>query len=96
MKRVPKSFKLLGHTVTVKVIPEAEWIKDKDEDDVGEWFVRELRIDLLEQSPSPLMHAFTHELTHAILDMMNHELNRNEVFVDNFAGLLAQALTTAK
>jgi hypothetical protein len=96
MKRIPKSFKLLGHTIAVNVIPESEWIKTKDEDDVGEWYARDLKIDLLDQPSSPLMHAFAHELTHAILEMMNHPIGKDEVFVDNFAGLLAQALATSR
>jgi hypothetical protein len=38
--------------------------------------------------------VFTHELTHALLDHMSHELSHDEVFVDQLGLLLQQALTT--
>jgi hypothetical protein len=41
-------------------------------------------------------HAFYHELVHCILYYMNHELWDNEVFVDQFSGLLAQCLQNNK
>lgn len=40
--------------------------------------------------------VFLHELTHAVLDGMSHKLARNEVFVDQFACLMHQALTGAR
>lgn len=40
-------------------------------------------------------HTFCHELVHQILYLTEHnKLNKNEAFVDCFAGLLHQALTT--
>lgn len=96
MKRVPKRFKLLGHTISVVVQQESEWLKNNAEDEVGDWSPPDLLISLVEQDQTLLMHAFCHELTHALLDMMNNDLSKDEAFVDTFAGLLAQALTTSK
>jgi hypothetical protein len=41
-----------------------------------------------------VQHTFCHELTHAMLDMISHELSRDEQFVDQLGALLQQALTT--
>lgn len=97
--RIPKRFKLLGHTVDVMEDPsrmyesraygscsyEAKWIK------------------LVPPSPShpvtqgSVEHTFMHELVHMCLYHTEHaELNENDAFVDLLAGLLHQALTTAE
>ena len=48
-------------------------------------------------SPLRLQETFWHEVTHAILeDMGQHELNRNEAFVTQFANRLTVAIKTAK
>lgn len=92
---IPKSFQLLGHTINVRVIPRSKWRHGKNV--VGIWIPDKLRIDLLSDPiETQLQATFCHELTHALLDMMNHELSHNEVFVDNLGGLLMQALTTFK
>jgi len=100
MKRIPKTLKLLGHTITVRVIGKKEWDALTDDYDivnaVGCWRVEDHAIVLLRQPKSQLLHTFTHELTHAILDMMNDKLSHNEKWVDQFGGLLAQALDTAE
>lgn len=90
---IPKSFQLLGHTINVRVIPRSKWRHGKNV--VGIWIPDKLRIDLLaDPIETQLQATFCHELTHALLDMMNHELSHNEAFVDNLGGLLMQALTT--
>lgn len=67
-----------------------------EEDDFGAWFQSENLIVIRRTKRSLMFHTFTHELLHAILDMMNSPLSYDEAFVDNFGGLLAQALSTAK
>lgn len=102
MKRIPKTFQLLGHTITVRIVSKRDWeaLADMEdwieEDDQAAWFDEDHVILIKRGSRSAMFHRFTHELTHAILDMMNHDLSYNEQFVDNFAGLLAQAMDTAK
>lgn len=92
---IPKSFQLLGHTITVRVIPRSKWRHGKSV--VGMWIPDKLRIDLLaDPIETQLQATFCHELTHALLDMMNHKLSSDEVFVDNLGALLQQALTTFK
>lgn len=49
------------------------------------------------QTRDAVEHAFFHELVHAILVQSGEsELNQNEKFIDIFAGLLHQAMKTAK
>lgn len=92
---IPKSFQLHGHTITVRVVPRSKWRHGKNA--VGIWLPDKLRIDLLaDPIETQLQQVFCHELTHALLDQMNHELSHDEVFVDNFGALLQQALTTFK
>lgn len=102
MKRIPKSFSLLGHTITVRVLSKRDWEElvemneHIEEDDFGAWFQSENLILIRRTSRSLMLHTFAHELLHAILDMMNSPLSYDEVFVDSFGGLLAQALGTVK
>lgn len=101
MRRIPKSFQLLGHTIGVHVINAGDWdaLSEKYpdiEDCVGYWSPKDNVILVKRQKRSMMHHTFVHELLHAALDQMNHRLSRNEVFVDNLAGLLSQALETAK
>ena len=100
VKRIPKTFQLYGHTVTVSIVNKRDWDALTDDYDiegaVGAWRVEDNAIVLLKQPRTQLMHTFAHELTHAILDMMNDKLSHNEKWVDQFAGLLAQAFDTAR
>lgn len=90
---IPSSFQLHGHTIRVRVLPRSKWPHGKGV--VGLWDPEKLRIDLLNnQIETQLQATFTHELVHALLDQMNHELSHDEVFVDNLGALLQQALTT--
>jgi hypothetical protein len=89
---IPKSFKLLGHNITVRVIPRSRW---KHKDCVGIWIPDRLRIEILGGQPvTSLQQTFCHEWTHAMLDMMAHPLSRDEQFVDQLGHLLQQSLTT--
>lgn len=90
---IPARFQLLGHTINVRVIPRSKWRHGKGV--VGVWIPDRLRIDLLSDPlETQLQATFCHELVHALLDMMNHELSHDETFVDNLAALLMQALVT--
>lgn len=89
---VPARFQLMGHTITVRVLPRSKW---RHKSAIGLWDPCKLRIDLLAGQPETvLQQVFCHELTHAMLDMMSHELARDEAFVDQLGHLLQQALTT--
>lgn len=47
-------------------------------------------------SPKEQFDTYWHELTHAILFEMGHELFNNEAFVSSFADTLAHSINTAK
>lgn len=93
--KIPKTFEILGHRVTVR------WDSEITEDSHGKWNAGRSVIRL--QSPSDdwtramAEHTFCHELTHCILDLIGEEkLSKNEKFVDLFGGTLAQVLKTMK
>ena len=95
--RIPKSFQLLGQTITV------EWMDRliEDQDAVGESHYRKNRIVLQQHNdgivrPQTQSEAtFCHELVHWIFFMMNEDdLRKNEKLVDVFGRLLHQALIT--
>lgn len=91
---IPKSVQLMGHRVSVQVFAHEDW-KLKTEA-CGIYYPDVHEIHLIENPPSELEHAFYHELTHAILDMLSYDkLYGDEQFVDSFSGLLHQALKTA-
>lgn len=91
--RIPKSFRLMAHTIKVRAVPEGKW---KHKDCVGFYNYEKQQIELRDGGGTMPGHIFTHELTHAILSAMGHKLNHDEAFVDQFSGLLQQALETAK
>jgi hypothetical protein len=97
--QIPKRFKLLGHTITVEYDP----MLDGRNGTLGEArytthsIALQPNTDTFSRPQSMQEHVFLHELTHHILNEMNeHDLRSNEKFVDVFAGLLHQALTTAE
>ncbi len=101
MRRIPKSFDLLGHTVTVRVVSKRDWEAltedyEEMEDDVGYWIPDDNLIVLLRQPRSRMLHTLAHEMTHAVLYYMNSPLWADEIFVDQMGGLWAQALATAR
>ena len=101
VRRVPKSFKLLGHTITVRIVGKRDWeaLADKYEDmedTVGWWVPEDNLIVLLRQPRSKLWHTYCHELMHAVLHYANNPLTHDEDFVDLTGALLAQALETAR
>lgn len=91
--RIPCSFRLLAHTIHVKAIPASKW---KHTDCVGIYQADKQQIEVKDGPGTMPGHILCHEITHAILSAMGHKLNNDEAFVDNFSGLLHQALSTAK
>lgn len=49
-----------------------------------------------EPTQSSKRNTFFHELTHAILGTMKHELNNDEQFVSTFSSFLTEAMADAK
>lgn len=92
--RIPITVPLLGHRITVTIIPAADWPHGET---VGMWEPAKNAISLhADLSRTALEQTYLHELTHAALDQMAHRLSKNEAFVDQFASLLHQALTGAR
>jgi len=95
--KIPKRFKLHGHTITVEYS-----IDLRDEDDaVGKASYRGQKIILqpicvgYSRPKTSIEQTFLHELTHHILhEMAEYDMMNNEKFVDLFSALLHQALTT--
>lgn len=96
---IPSSFNLLGHEVKVEYNPKLYITEEA----YGRAFYNENKIEI--QSPSDevilnetvIEQTFLHEVTHLILNSMGEDdLNRKEKFVDMFASLLHQILTTAE
>lgn len=91
---IPKSYKLLGHTVTVHVVPEEDW---KHQDCVGLYEPHRHRILIRgDLTDSLKLHTLYHEMVHSWLTALGHELNDDEKFVDMLGGMMHQAMTTAK
>lgn len=89
---IPNEYYLYGQKYTVRVIPADEW---KDNDNWGS-FDPEINEILIKDRGQASEWTFYHELVHSILMAMRHKLNNDEGFVDTVAGLLHQALTTAR
>lgn len=82
---VPKSFNLMGFTVTVTVC-------DTGADDYGKWSLsdQEIRIDQSLKEEMQLQ-TFWHEAMHACLQVLSYDkLGDDEKFVDRMAHCLAQ------
>jgi hypothetical protein len=86
---------MFGRWVQVRVIPLASWPHDVG--DLGMWDPQNNTIDIRgDQAQVGLETTYLHELTHALLDGLSNKLTEDEAFVDQFAHLLHQALTSAK
>jgi predicted SprT family Zn-dependent metalloprotease len=95
--RIPKSFNLLGKTITVEDDPRLIFTDGAN----GMAHYRTSRIRLQPHChEQPVLavdreHTFLHELVHHILvSMEQQKLNDDEKFVNLFSGLLHQAITT--
>lgn len=93
---IPRRFQIHGHRITVKILASAGWSRYKfPKGSVGIYDPASHVIGLRKElGDTEMQQTFCHELTHALLDEMNHKLSFNEVFVDNFGSLLAQALAS--
>lgn len=96
---IPKSFKLQAHTIKVKV--DRKRLSEEHKSYLGLAIYGTNEIVLTDHlhgndlDQTVINHAFVHEMIHHILNCMNeNKLNSNEKFVDTFAGLLHQALST--
>jgi len=94
--KLPSSFKLMGHTIKVKLIEPQDW---KIEDCIGMYEADKHIIKIKNVGGTLVGHIFYHELVHACLTSLGHELNQGihtEQVVDSLSGALHQAMTTAK
>ena len=102
--KIPKSFKLAGQTIRVQFESKIRGSKRDNGSEVEVIGLAEYdanRIRLQKTAGGKIMpqdkieQAFMHELIHHLLSVMGeNKLSGNEKFVDTFASLLHQALTT--
>lgn len=90
---IPGSLKLMGHTLTIELFPPIRW---KQKDCVGWFNPREMKIGLLKRPGTGTEQAFFHELTHACLYVLGDPHYDDEQWVDTWASLWHQAMTTQK
>jgi hypothetical protein len=92
--KIPASFLLLGQEYRVRQVPQAQW---EDPSVWGSFNPSTREILILKRGDSADIQTFLHELVHAMLSAMGRDrLNKDEAFIDLFAGMLQQAFTTAK
>jgi GTP1/Obg family GTP-binding protein len=101
MKRIPKSFQIMGHTITVRLVSKRDWedLIDRYEEleDSVAWWIPDDNLIVIQRGPkAQMLHRFYHELMHCIYHFMNSPLNHDEDHVDQAGGLLAQVFSTAK
>jgi predicted SprT family Zn-dependent metalloprotease len=96
--RIPTAFQLYGQTIKVNRVVDLMHRQAS----VGECRFRDEVINLQKNTKdnphteAEMEQAFLHELTHMILHFMANKLVDDEEFVDAFAHLLHQALTTGE
>ena len=93
MKRLPKQFQLLGHTI--EIVARKDLYDDCD--CYGRWTMSDMRIeiDTGHANASLQWHSLFHEITHAVLDLTGYsKLSKDETFVDSFGGAFAQVDAT--
>lgn len=104
--KIPKRFKLLGHTI--EVVERHDLLQERDWTGAANY--PKCKIELLpstityQQAKSKIEQCFCHELSHFLLyfagSAVNHDLksgeyiHTNEEFVDLLGHLLHQAMTT--
>jgi hypothetical protein len=91
---IPKKFQLLGHTITVKVVPQYMWIHGMC--CICICVPYDHRIEILSTAKgSYRQQVWAHEVVHAMLDLAGYEnLSHDEQLVDRLGHLLQQMLTT--
>jgi hypothetical protein len=96
---IPKNFCVAGMTYKVEMKKEVKHnFGQADEQEChGLCKPDQLKIELVDSLARPRTEAiFLHELTHAILAEMGHEIYDDECFVHTFSSFLHQALTSQK
>ncbi len=90
---IPRTFKLMGHTIKVRVVPISRW---RHKDAVGIYFPEKYRIDVKAVQPeSHRQQIFCHEYAHALLILAGRDdLSADEKLVDTLGHLPQQSLTT--
>ena len=95
--KTPTTFKLLGRTVTVKIIPDLA----HEYEETGYWRDSKNLIGL--QKPDDkhakdvMEAAFWHEAVHAMFDSLGYdELSKDEKLVEQLAQCIYQIITTAE
>ncbi len=92
---IPKRFQIAG--LTIEVVRDPKLIEKDNCIGRMEHSKQILRIASAGASRQFLEQAYCHEVVHQILHVMGErELNRNEQFVDLFAHLLHQVLSTSE
>lgn len=98
MRKIPRRFKLHGHTIRVELVDDLE----DNAGCYGRWHENRLLIEL--QNPettdtafSNLLQAFWHEVTHAVLDLGGYgDLSADERLVDLLGHGITQTLLTKR
>jgi len=96
--RIPKKFNVMGHTMTVNIIPDTEWlVLGLDDAHVGYFEEATLKVYIRgDRAESAMEQIFWHEALHCILHFMGHPLNNDETFVDVMSGVFHQILITSE
>ncbi len=97
--KIPRRFKVFGQTINVEQVPNLLHTEGNYGEANHRLGVIKIHCggDNAEIPRSSIEQTFLHEVVHVILSQMNEgELCNNEQFVDVFAALLHQALTTAE
>lgn len=97
MNKIPKEYNVGGQRIEVRIVERC------DDNNLGLECLPSGYIEIAkyynkdsQQSESSMMNTFYHELIHTILDTMGQdELNKDEAFVNTFAGFLNEAMSTA-
>lgn len=97
MNKIPKEYRVGGQKIEVHIVERCE------DNAIGMEFLPSGYIEIAnyynkdrKQSESSKLNTFYHELVHTILGTMGKdELNKDEEFVNTFAGFLTDALTSA-
>lgn len=95
MKKLPTTFNLLGHTITV--VHRNDLYDDCE--CYGRWTQQDMKIeiDTGHAGKSLQWHSLYHEIMHAVLDLTGYSKeSKDETFVDSLGGALAQVAATLK
>ena len=100
MKQVPIPTQLNLYAQTIVVEPSTTLVQDQEAVGLANFENNTIQLQIdspkYPRSRRQIEEAYLHELTHFILQYMEHELRFNEPFVDQFSKLLHQAMTTSK